>query len=54
MSEKPGIFTRIKYAIFGAPISHEEQQAAQASQFRDARAEAHFEVGNQRFHTGGF
>lgn len=29
------LLTKIRHAIFGAPISHEEQRAAQASMHRD-------------------
>ena len=54
MNDKPGFLIRVKHAIFGAPISHEEQRAAEASRFRDARTDAHLETRNARFHAGGF
>lgn len=54
MTEKPGLWTRLKWAVFGKPVSYEEHRAAQASQFRDERTIAYHETRNQRFHAGGF
>ena len=54
MSDKPSTWTRIKWAVLGKPVTHEEQRAAQSSQFRDARVIGHHTPRDARFHAGGF
>lgn len=54
MTEKPRLWTRLKWAIFGKPVSYEEYRAAQSSQLRDLRTVAYHETNNQRFLGGGF
>jgi hypothetical protein len=54
VTEKRSFLTRIKHALFGKPITHEEQRAANASLYRDARVDAHHEANNHRFGSPGF
>ena len=54
MPEKPSRWIRLRWALFGKPVSHEEFQAAQSSQFRDARVIGHAEFRHQRFQAGQF
>ncbi|MGU3646977.1 hypothetical protein ACLBXX_18620 [Microbacterium sp. C23T] len=53
-SEKPSRWIRLKWAIFGKPVSHEEYRNAQSSSYRDARVVGHYETRDARFHAGGF
>lgn len=54
MTEKPSLWTRVKWAIVGRPLTYEEHRAAQSSLYRDERTIAYAETRNQRFHAGGF
>jgi hypothetical protein len=37
MTAKPSLFTRIRHAVFGKPLSHEEAQARHEAQVAAAR-----------------
>lgn len=52
MSEKPSRWVRLKWAIFGKPVTHEEDRAARSSSYVDARAVGHAEMRSHRFQAG--
>jgi hypothetical protein len=54
MSEKPSRWIRLKWAVFGKPVTYEEVRNAESSQFRDARVLAQTEMRNHRFQSGQF
>ena len=54
MSEKPSRWMRLKWAVFGKPVTHEEYRSAESSSYRDARVVGHYETRDARFHAGGF
>ena len=41
----PSFFTRIRHAVFGKPLTHEQAQAQRAAQVGTARGSASFENG---------
>lgn len=43
------VLTSIRHAIFGKPVTHEEQRAAQSRPTRDPMVDAQYEVRSTRF-----
>jgi hypothetical protein len=54
MPEEPSRWIRLKWALFGRPVTYEEYRAAQSSHFVDARVIGHYETRDARFQAGGF
>lgn len=55
MSARPSIWTRIRHAVFGSPVTHEVQQAAQHRPMRDPMTDAQHQIRGVRYTglTGG-
>ncbi|KJL45157.1 hypothetical protein J2Y46_000018 [Microbacterium sp. BE35] len=52
MSEKPSRWMRLKWALLGKPVSHEEYRNAHSSSYVDARVIGHAEARSHRFQAG--
>lgn len=49
MTAKPSIWTRIRHAVFGAPVTYEVQQAAQHRTLRDPMTDAQHQIRSVRY-----
>lgn len=55
MTAKPSIWTRIRYAVLGSPVTYEVQQAAKHRAMRDPMTDAQHQIRGVRYTglTGG-
>jgi hypothetical protein len=57
MTAGPSIWTRMKHAVLGRPVSHAEQRAAQFRPTRDPMTDAQHQIRSVRYtglNGGGF